>query len=103
MDNIKNKFRSIRNNIENKYAISKEGSNLSAIPDDIPEMHSCVISMCREIYVDEGLKETKKNKKQKINNELVSKEGSVLSNCSSTAPLVSKKGIYDVLTMYMIY
>jgi len=100
VENIKSKFRTIKNTIETRYALSKEGSNLSGIGDDISELHSVMISMCKEMHQDEERKDIQKNKKQKIDNSLICKEADVLAMCSSTTPLVARKG--TILSLYLV-
>ena len=81
----------MRNTIETKYSLTKEGSNLSQYGDDVPEIHTILISMCRERDVEGDLKEAVKKKKMKLNNDLTSKEAEVISTCSSTSPVIAEQ------------
>jgi len=48
VENITSKNRTIKNTIQTRRALSKEGSNLSGVGDDISELRSVMISMCQE-------------------------------------------------------
>ena len=70
---------------------------MSAIVDDISELHSVIISICKEMHQDEERKDLQKSKKQKIDNSLISKEAELLANCSSTTPLVTSEGTHNII------
>jgi hypothetical protein len=91
-DGIRKKFDEIWNYVSKKYSLDNEGSNLSAIEEDVPLMEQTVYDMIVEKWKTTSEKESNDRKKNEQNNSMLTIAKGILSRTSANPSFLTPTG-----------
>jgi hypothetical protein len=98
---LKKKYLRLKNFASKKYALEQEGSNLSALSENIPPNELLLINMITEHQKFKGAKIADKEKKRRKNAQMLAHEESVLQGSSLniiSSPVSTLKDVSQIQT-----